>query len=47
MSLVPPQPQVWPGFSDVHHCSFLGGRIGRPQCRVHSQYGNAPRGEGE
>jgi para-nitrobenzyl esterase len=22
MSLVPPQPQVWTGFSDTHHCSF-------------------------
>ena len=22
MSLVPPQPQVWTGFSDAHHCSF-------------------------
>jgi para-nitrobenzyl esterase len=22
MSLVPPQPQVWRGFSDAHHCSF-------------------------
>ncbi len=22
MSLVPPEPQVWPGFSDAHHCSF-------------------------
>ncbi|MBV9943235.1 MAG: carboxylesterase family protein [Solirubrobacterales bacterium] len=22
MSLVPPRPQVWAGFSDAHHCSF-------------------------
>jgi para-nitrobenzyl esterase len=22
MSLVPPQPQVWTGFADAHHCSF-------------------------
>jgi len=22
MSLVPPQPQVWTGFPDAHHCSF-------------------------
>jgi para-nitrobenzyl esterase len=22
MSLVPPQPQVWAGFADAHHCSF-------------------------
>lgn len=22
MSLVPPQPQVWAGFSDAHHCQF-------------------------
>jgi para-nitrobenzyl esterase len=22
MSLVPPQPQVWAGFSGAHHCSF-------------------------
>ena len=22
MSLVPPQPQVWAGFSEAHHCSF-------------------------
>jgi para-nitrobenzyl esterase len=22
MSLTPPQPQVWTGFSDAHHCSF-------------------------
>ena len=22
MSLVPPEPQVWTGFSDAHHCSF-------------------------
>ena len=22
MSLVPPHPQVWPGFADAHHCSF-------------------------
>ncbi|MGZ4185851.1 MAG: carboxylesterase family protein, partial [Solirubrobacteraceae bacterium] len=22
MSLVPPQPQVWAGFSSAHHCSF-------------------------
>jgi len=28
MSLVPPQPQVWTGFSDQHHCSYLGRRIG-------------------
>jgi para-nitrobenzyl esterase len=25
MSLVPPQPQVWTGFSDAHHCSFWSG----------------------
>jgi para-nitrobenzyl esterase len=24
MSLVPPEPQVWAGFSDAHHCSFWG-----------------------
>jgi para-nitrobenzyl esterase len=24
MSLVPPDPQVWTGFSDAHHCSFWG-----------------------
>ncbi|HEY1518801.1 MAG TPA: carboxylesterase family protein [Solirubrobacteraceae bacterium] len=24
MSLVPPRPQVWTGFSDAHHCSFWG-----------------------
>jgi carboxylesterase type B len=22
MSLVPPAPQVWTGFSDAHHCAF-------------------------
>jgi para-nitrobenzyl esterase len=22
MSLVPPQPQVWTGFPEAHHCSF-------------------------
>jgi para-nitrobenzyl esterase len=22
MSLVPPQPRIWSGFSDAHHCSF-------------------------
>jgi para-nitrobenzyl esterase len=25
MSLVPPRPQVWAGFSDAHHCSFWAG----------------------
>jgi para-nitrobenzyl esterase len=25
MSLVPPQPQVWAGFSAAHHCSFWAG----------------------
>jgi para-nitrobenzyl esterase len=24
MSLVPPQPQVQTGFSDIHHCAFWG-----------------------
>jgi para-nitrobenzyl esterase len=24
MSLIPPEPQVWAGFSDAHHCSFWG-----------------------
>ena len=24
MSLVPPEPQVWAGLSDAHHCSFWG-----------------------
>jgi len=22
MSLVPPQPQIWTGFADTHHCAF-------------------------
>ena len=28
MSLVPPQPQVWAGFSDAHRCSFWAGAEG-------------------
>ena len=28
MSLVPPQPQVWTGFSDAHHCSFWAVPLG-------------------